>query len=154
TTLPIVIPRLAVGCPECVHVHWRWGAFFPYRPFGAGYPLLYPQPAAGSNQSLDIAVNRSGNNEDPTNYSEGLGLFVLNTPHQPVLWYSARGKDKNQDTLLWHTGFFYPTDTLTSASVKAFFDLASASTVTFSNGPTTIDLGDVYKAGDSHIEQR
>jgi hypothetical protein len=58
--------HLGAGCPECVHIHWRWGQDIldgrvaPY--FGGGQPLVQDAepsalPAApNTHQQLDVAV--------------------------------------------------------------------------------------------------
>jgi hypothetical protein len=100
------------GCPECVHVHWRWGEFAANPTFGGGpafgdppgRPLIPP----GSNQSLDIAVTRwHAEEEDPTDYLN----LVLGNPEpiiqDVVFWYSSTGY-QDHDSFFTHGGFFNP----------------------------------------------
>jgi hypothetical protein len=57
-SLPIPPP----GCPECVHVHWRWADNINAPPiFGNGQPLIgdaepAPAPNPASHQQLDVAM--------------------------------------------------------------------------------------------------
>lgn len=47
------LPPVSGGCPECVHMHWRWGRAIPVSTFGDGRTeFYYPQ----SNQDMDIAI--------------------------------------------------------------------------------------------------
>src|SRR5687767_15447049 len=40
--VPIPDGTVGPGCPECVHMHWRWGSEFDDKPFGGPFPLVYP----------------------------------------------------------------------------------------------------------------
>lgn len=115
------LPAGAPGCPECAHVHWRWGASVPNsQAFGSGR-LLIP---AGSNQDLDFAVVRyhAGQEEHPDNYidlfqnHEAISreeilsvdpLIIRYTPEDVVFYYSATGH-RVQDAFFIHNGFFNP----------------------------------------------
>jgi hypothetical protein len=56
-------PAPPPGCPECVHIHWRWGADIPGIPtvYGSGQPLIgdaepAAQPKPTSHQQVDVAL--------------------------------------------------------------------------------------------------
>jgi hypothetical protein len=107
------------GCPECVHVHFRWSALLKSSPgqadvrllhwvsglqgsypqFGGGKPLIPP----GSRQSVSIYVT-SDLAKDPANASELVrGRSLENA--SPVLWYAA-GSSARSDEFFGHGGFF------------------------------------------------
>jgi hypothetical protein len=91
------------GCPECVHIHWRWSSIFTDQQFGHGRPLI----PTDSNQSVDFAITRLNAGEgDPLNYrSLANGESLSDTV--PVFWYSAIGY-KTRDAFFTHGGFFSP----------------------------------------------
>lgn len=146
--------RRKPGCPECVHVHWRWGASLGAE-FGGG-SLLIP---LGSHQDLDFAVVRYHSGEEhPDNY---IGLldnheaiahaFTVSEdpiirsydPEDVVFYYAATGHQV-QDAFFIHNGFFNP----------AFGNVthhAGAVDVTFQNvfmtGQTTADPIDPASVG-------
>jgi hypothetical protein len=98
------------GCPECIHIHWRWGRsiggllangdYFP--DLNGGNPLI-PE---GSDQSVSIAVVAyHANEEQPRNYLDLLTGENLRSGKDLVFWYSATGH-QNRDTFFRHGGFF------------------------------------------------
>lgn len=92
------------GCPECVHIHWRWGPLAPMLggPGGIGSAMV----PAGSNQDVTTAVVRAGDDEHPSGDALALanGEGLLPTASL-AFWYVATGKQK-QDTFFTHGGFF------------------------------------------------
>ena len=92
------------GCPECVHIHWRWSNAFAGAQFRGGNPLI----PMGSNQSVNFAiVHFAPGEEDPIDYRSlvtGDSLF----PGSPVFWYSATGF-QDTDQFFTHGGFFSST---------------------------------------------
>jgi hypothetical protein len=100
---PPLIKR--AGCPECVHIHWRWGIFLTYLSHvdGNGFPIVPP----GSNQDVNFAVVRwHAGEEDPEDFTSLVnGESLLGFPM--VLWYSATGY-LNSDSFFIHGGFFGP----------------------------------------------
>ena len=105
------------GCPECMHLHWRWGANLG-QAFGSGVPLL---PTA-TNQDVDIAVTKFHTSEDdPLDYTQ-LGQepetirvmkypdwdsrFPLWAQDNVVFWYSSTGH-KSEDTFFPTPGAFF-----------------------------------------------
>jgi hypothetical protein len=97
----------APGCPECAHIHWRWGGavrfidstFFADN--GGGNPII----PAGSNQDVEVAVTlaRSGE-EHPQDYRSLIDNESL-LGGTPVFWYSAFGHQV-ADIFFLHGGFF------------------------------------------------
>ena len=99
------IPHIGAGCPNCVHLHWRWGEFLKFPP-GHGGQLLNNN----SDQTIDIAYTllRPGE-EDPSDYTQLLNDETINivrvfgnpmtgrivkynfTPSRAVFWYSPFG---------------------------------------------------------------
>jgi hypothetical protein len=58
------------GCPECVHIHWRWGSNLGSE-FGDGSPLIPPS----SEQNVDFAIVRyNSGEEDPQDFRDLLTL--------------------------------------------------------------------------------
>jgi hypothetical protein len=124
TTSTFPFFRKKGGCPECVHMHWRWGASNGAN-FGDGQPLI-PQ---SSNQDLAFAVVREHvGEEDPDDYLnlwsnlEPLRLTEA-IPNQIVFYYSATGHQA-QDTFFGHGGFFnpaYPNVQATSGDVSVTY---------------------------------
>jgi hypothetical protein len=115
--LPLPLPP---GCPECVHMHWRWGLTpsggNPL--FGNGQPLLTPElapaPNPKSDQSLDVALVTFHDGEesprDLRDLVEGLpangyggGTAAL---ADPVVFLSATATDETSDIFFAFGGFF------------------------------------------------
>ena len=110
------------GCPECVHIHWRWGSLLDRFSFpgvlvasprfdtNGGNPIIN----FGSNQDVDIGILEATIGGQPgteTHPSRGQTYldFAANQPistSKPLsFWYSATGH-ANEDTLMYHGGFF------------------------------------------------
>jgi hypothetical protein len=116
--LPIPPP----GCPECVHIHWRWFRCDEMRPedllvqdgcsheidkqFGRGRPLI----PLDSTQSLDVAVLNAGADEE-NRIRAGTSAFASPARAlgpRPVLWQVARtsGAAATRDVFFSHGIFF------------------------------------------------
>lgn len=142
------------GCLECVHMHWRWGAFQDYEPFGAGYPLI--PPLTHSNQAVDIGVARWKATEDhPFDYAtstidererliSGSGLDGV------VFWYSPTGFNAS-DTFFWHTAWLNAKDPFLSSGPLALDNVNGPSSPN-DDGPVNIHLGDVFRSGPNTVE--
>jgi len=98
---------IKAGCPECAHIHWRWGqvtrlvdlTFFEAN--GAGEPII----RAGSDQDVEVAVTLFRSDEEhPLNYKKLIHGESL-SGGVPVFWYSAFGHQP-VDTFFLHGGFF------------------------------------------------
>ena len=104
-------PRLThPGCPECVHIHWRWGYLIripcitdPSFEDAAGTPII----PVGSNQDVNIAVLRN-QVEDPADISRLSNNQSLQGA-EPVFYYSSTGY-KTEDMFFTHGGFFSSRD--------------------------------------------
>src|SRR5262249_77102 len=102
-------PRFNPGCPECVHVHWRWPSFLkpafphvdPNFQGGEGNPLI----PSGSNQDISIALTEkvSGDDDPQVDFTD-LGKNGSTLTH-PVFWYAGTGH-KPSDSFFTHGGFF------------------------------------------------
>ena len=102
-------PRFNPGCPECVHIHWRWASFLkpgfphvsPSFQGGGGAPIIPP----GSNQDVSIALTekKQGDEDPQVNFSQ-LGTGGAPLSH-PVFWYAGTGH-KPTDSFFTHGGFF------------------------------------------------
>ena len=112
-----LLGQLKPGCPECIHVHWRWGKAGTQivnnsRHFNYGEPII----PKGSKQNVDIAVSLYKSYEThPTDYASVLNLEPLtykgytNPPKNMggVFWYSGKSSREN-DAGFVHGGFFNP----------------------------------------------
>ncbi len=98
------------GCPECVHIHWRWLDFL----FGVlgdpfnGKPIV-PLRSRGydydSNQDVEVAlVQYKPGEEDPMDVSDLVSIDQIAGADQ-VFWYVSTGK-RNEDMFFLHGGFF------------------------------------------------
>ena len=157
-------PWVYPGCPECVHMHWRWSKAEehngpPFRPSplpsAKGHPLVPPD----SDQTLDIAVvvGRSSENEiDPQDYASLVNGEPL-ASDQPdarfrragALWYSSHGF-ANQDTFFWNPSWFNFQDTQAPGSARAFN--LSAGVAAPSDGPIAVEFGDFFRIGTTTLE--
>jgi len=99
-TPPVGFPLPAPGCPECVHIHWRWGAPAGDA-FGGGRPLI-PAP---SNQDVEFAVTRYRPGEEHPADFETLVNGERLENQDLVFWYSATGHQQS-DAFFDHGGFF------------------------------------------------
>jgi len=99
-TAPVGFPLPAPGCPECVHIHWRWGVPAGDA-FGGGRPLIPP----GSNQDVEFAVtlHRPGE-EHPADFHTLVDGESL-AGQDLVFWYSATGH-RESDSFFDHGAFF------------------------------------------------
>jgi len=119
---PSTIPS-GPGCPECIHIHWRWGK--PAGPaYGDGLPLI----PKGSTQSVEFAAVRwHSDEEDPQEFSSLINGEGLRN-EELVFWYSPTGRQAS-DTFFQHGGFF--------STLSLFSDLA----VTGSASPDPVTVG-------------
>jgi hypothetical protein len=86
------------GCPECVHMHWRWGVDLAH--FGSQRPLVL-----GSDQDLDLAFSRyHPGEEDPVTFSDLLGSESL-IGGEVVTWYQGTSQ-RESDIFGSHGGYY------------------------------------------------
>jgi hypothetical protein len=128
----VVEPRFNAGCPECVHIHWRWASFLkpgfphvdPTFDKGGGQPVI----PAGSTQDISIILTEKQPGDD-----NPVSVDSLVPPGQegnalshPVFWYSATGHQPS-DQFFIH-GLFFATlwmenVTYSSASNTVTFEI-------------------------------
>src|SRR5205814_7974727 len=128
----------AFGCPECVHMHWRWTSVidrFTLGAFGYGYPIVGSRfDYLPTNQDLDIgvALYKPNNSQElhPQSFYSLINnerirtpviRYTLPSPRFPsrpirvlgpsdvVFWYSGTGYT-DADLFFKHGLFFNPTD--------------------------------------------
>ncbi|HET6975524.1 MAG TPA: Ig-like domain-containing protein [Pyrinomonadaceae bacterium] len=147
-------PKVMPGCPECVHMHWRWSWKVDEEPFrppsGRGQPLVPPN----SPQSLDAAIvaYRQGE-EDPQDFGqllnqeklakEGAGRYRKDT----VLWVSYHSFI-NQDTFFWNPAWFNMWENAGPQQQIEEFNSSGSSV----DGPTEITFADVFSSGTTSFE--
>lgn len=93
------------GCPECVHIHWRWSALAT----SPTDPSLYGNGLArvpnGSKQDVEIAVVKYAPGEEhPNDFHDLINNEDL-TNQDIVFWYSGTGH-QDHDRFFTHGGFF------------------------------------------------
>jgi hypothetical protein len=112
------------GCPECIHMHWRWGtisgAFPGFEDAHGGHPRIEPE----SKQDVTVGIVRVPDGaaataeSDPTDWrglanGESLGATAADGRTLPqagdrariVLWYEG-ASGQSADAFLTHGGFF------------------------------------------------
>jgi hypothetical protein len=106
---PTSFPVAGPGCPECVHIHWRWGlaidATFP--DLNEGIPLV----PAGSPQNVELAVvaQRDGE-EHPNDFHELIGPQPESLAHRNLVFWHSATSSLPSDTFFRYGGFFKPVD--------------------------------------------
>ena len=95
------------GCPECIHIHWRWSNTITEPQFEGGRPLI----PRGSPQKIYFAVTAFTGKEteaevDPADY-RNLANGESLKGNSPVLWYDATST-ATKDEFFTHGGFFVP----------------------------------------------
>ncbi len=132
-------PFINPGCPECVHMHWRWAEYLragttlgnlvvsPRFNNNLGKPLI----PFGSDQDIEIAVVRSNAGEEDTAdfrqlISSPAESLLPESNANPVFWYAGTGK-RAFDQFLTHGGFFSGQGSLPAISrLKASLNPARA----------------------------
>ncbi len=133
------LPHCKPGCPECVHIHWRWGgASNVCSPgFTDGEPIVPP----GSNQDVYFAVVRWHRGEEHPDDCRTLVSGESPIGTGIVFWYSATGY-QNNDTFFTHGGFFSPGNTPVGTSVSVQPEDTSTGTT-----PITLTFDSVHQTG-------
>jgi uncharacterized repeat protein (TIGR01451 family) len=140
----------APGCPECVHIHWRWGLVVP-----EGFPDRHdgtPIIPGGSTQDVEFTVvaHRDGE-EHPNDFHDLINGESLRE-QDLVLWYSATGNQPS-DTFFFHGGFFQPADeadlgvTMTGPPIAHQNESVTYELAVTNNGPsfaTDVELRDFW----------
>ena len=107
---PRSFPIAAPGCPECVHIHWRWGLAIngPFPDLNGGMPRV----PAGSPQDVEVAVvvQRSGDTEErPDDFHDLISPPESLHKQNLVFWHSATSSAPI-DTFFGYGGFFKPVE--------------------------------------------
>ncbi len=111
------------GCPECVHIHWRWAQLLTRSDYvgatvvsprfnnNGGYPII----PANSNQDVDIAVDYLNSNDtglDSTGQLWAGGKQIFQSTGNDIgagsplaFWYSGTGHSQSESFFV-HGGFF------------------------------------------------
>lgn len=141
-------PGFNPGCPDCVHIHWRWDAGLDPNKHSflvgvghlnsnfvanSGLPLIQ----GGSNQDIDIAVVRGDRDPNPPSVASYFTSRGSINPQsgdpQPVVWYLGTGH-LNADQFFVHGGFFSDRGTVQGAVItntSATLNSDGTYTVTF-----------------------
>jgi hypothetical protein len=118
------------GCPQCVHIHWRWSSIFGAPGFDSAFDAMSGNERIppNSTQNVDVAVLRSegAGEQHPAGSvfdlftsqarETPLGANILpqdlinfgtatGTTPTPVFWYIASG-NQNTDTFFYHGAGF------------------------------------------------
>ncbi|MEA2449923.1 MAG: hypothetical protein QOG63_1855 [Thermoleophilaceae bacterium] len=142
------------GCPECVHMHWRWTPLSALAPGFADANGGAARVPHGSTQDVTIGlVHVPGDGAaadaeaDPQAWRDLVNFEPLggmeNAPHEPprsgqkariAFWYEGTGR-QDRDTFLGHGGFF-------GVDWKGIpvIDIAKLDPSTFAVGPTPSPL--------------
>jgi YVTN family beta-propeller protein len=142
------------GCPECVHIHWRWGdgvkfpappRFVPLPQFNNGSPLI----PNGSNQSIEFAVVRFHSGEEhPDDFHSLIDSPPETLIGQPqVFWYSASSSQPS-DQFFTHGGFFSP-DPDTPAGSNISVQPVDSSTAT---APVVLTFDNIIQGGTTALD--
>ncbi len=107
----------AAGCPECVHVHWRWGVSSDNSVLGLGGPQFFggrPIIPRNSTQTVEFGLTKNNNRSvdfHPNNkFTELLNAEQLASTDL-IFWYSGTGY-REKETFFVHGGFFGPDKSL------------------------------------------
>ncbi|HEV7684742.1 MAG TPA: Ig-like domain-containing protein, partial [Pyrinomonadaceae bacterium] len=166
-------PFYGLGCPECVHTHWRWGTWFGPT-HGLGAPILGKTALAFSTQDLDIGIVRYKPGEEHpenTNYNSLINpneslrnlieyktivghlpgfnevrRTVVNRPADIVYWYSPTSHEPISDLFFRHGAFFNPIFMPGHPHAVAKIDTSSIAT---QDGVNSITYGNVYEEGQT-----
>jgi hypothetical protein len=93
------------GCPECVHIHWRWSKLAGTA-WGDGQPIIPP----GSTQSAAFAIVRYHPGEEKQNPVKLVnGEDVTGTN---IVFYWIAWNHQQHDSFFYHRIFFAPGPTL------------------------------------------
>jgi len=112
-SLPVPIPP---GCPECMHMHWRWSSDISGPDLGKGNPLvgccakLWPTADPKNDQFTCVFLLSNGGANDGSLKKGKIGPLCADpgTPlTDPVVWYSAASGQTANTFFAWG-GFVCP----------------------------------------------
>jgi len=142
---PKLPPNALPGCPECAHIHWRWGSNsdaltadwtnFPFESVKLGNwsnrdshqdgrPIILPNTF--SPQTVSVAVTRPSDVETHLPLGHGFKDYVNAEPFQAtdagfVFWYQG-SSTLPSDWFFGHGGFFDGADPLDGAAITLHGD--------------------------------
>jgi hypothetical protein len=108
----VLEPFPRAGCPDCVHMHWRWSKSLTPGSLGVdskfdnnkGLPFI----PVGSNQDVTV-YDIAEQDEHPDDVGTLVGTNPVgmgpDSSNQPVFWYVGSGHHSS-DSFLTHGGFF------------------------------------------------
>ena len=145
------------GCPECLHMHWRWGSSIPSSEYGNGsVRLYYPD----TNQDLDFAVVKykhlEQENAEPLDYAaladrESIRLGTT-VGDQVLVYYSATGR-RQTDSFFHHLYFFNPDFGSGTRPIQRHSpNSSSSSTPTTEDGPISVSFPHIFQDDEVHFE--
>jgi uncharacterized repeat protein (TIGR01451 family) len=174
---PVILTRPIAslgGCPECAHMHWRWGTLSALAAEKAGQGDFGGGGLIGFNNTdrdLNIAVTRYKNvtaEIHPDNYKALVNNeYIMHSsdklpialPDEVVLWYvmTMRG---DEDLTFGHGAWFSPDKPLLHRLLQRFIkpngstnSAQSTSTSTSADGPTEVVYGHLYEDGPSYFSE-
>jgi len=109
-------PNAGPGCIECIHIHWRWGAYFGSG-FGGGNPLVPGTTLVSANavvengpsdQTVTVAATDPARDPGSVDIRSAVAPGASLQGLVPAFWYVGSGF-KRVDTFFGHGGFFAPT---------------------------------------------
>jgi hypothetical protein len=144
------------GCPDCVHIHWRWGTaaakigeFLGRGKFGQGAPIgLIP----GSRQNARIVFVKYRDSEiHPDSWQSIQGnvesIRDWHDPEDVVFWYVGTGNSQNHDEFFNHGAFFNPHLGANVQRGPSPNLVGGESQTTSADGPTSVTFGYLYQEG-------
>jgi sugar lactone lactonase YvrE len=122
TNAYVGLPLPPPGCPECMHMHWRWASDITDRDLGKGNPLvdccatLWPTDDPNNDQSACAFLLSNGGANDGSLMKGKIGPPCSVSPgtplKDPVVWYSSRS-GQTANTLFAWGGFVCPSPDVT-----------------------------------------
>jgi uncharacterized repeat protein (TIGR01451 family) len=143
------------GCPECVHMHWRWGRSVELRGDDYGHGSVgfyYPN----TNQDMDIAIVKYKSTEqeniEPLDYAalaNGESIRSgADVGDQVLVYYSATGH-RQEDSFFRHLYFFNPDfGSGTKPIQKNLSSTSGNSTTATQDGPISVTFPHIYQDGN------
>lgn len=140
------------GCPDCAHMHWRWGQMVELD--GSGYGngsvgFYYPN----ANQDMDFAIVKYKSSEqeniEPVDYAalanrESIRLGA-NVGDQILVYYSATGY-RQEDSFFRHLYFFNPDfGSGTRPVQRNSSGSSSSSSPVTEDGPISVSFPHIYE---------
>lgn len=116
TRFLVTLPLPPPGCPECIHLHWRWASDIGGPELGSGKPLvgccakLWPTADPSNGQFTCVFLLSNGGASDESLKKGKIGPLCADsgTPlNEPVVWYSSTSAQAANTFFAWG-GFVCP----------------------------------------------